>query len=158
MVLFVGDDWAQDHHDVELMNPAGKRLTRARLPEGVDGIARFHALVAEHLGEDADAGEVVIGIETDRGPWVAALIAAGYAVFAVNPLQAARYRDRHTVSDQDHEIKYVVGELQKEFPNVAVENIEGAIKTAKQTAGTRRERVLFEARNLLRAMEHESER
>ena len=67
-------------------------------------------------------------------------------------------RDRHTVSDQDHEIKYVVGELQKEFPNVAVENIEGAIKTAKQTAGTRRERVLFEARNLLRAMEHESER
>lgn len=98
MVLFVGDDWAQDHHDVELMNPAGKRLARARLPEGVDGIARFHALVAEHLGEDAEAGEVVIGIETDRGPWVAALIAAGYAVFAVNPLQAARYRDRHTVS------------------------------------------------------------
>lgn len=98
MVLFVGDDWAQDHHDVELMNPAGKRLAKARLPEGVDGIARFHALVAEYLGEDAEAGEVVIGIETDRGPWVAALIAAGYAVFAVNPLQAARYRDRHTVS------------------------------------------------------------
>lgn len=41
---------------------------------------------------------MVIGIETDRGPWVAALIAAGYSVFAVNPLQAARYRERHTVS------------------------------------------------------------
>lgn len=95
-MLFVGDDWAQDHHDVELMNAAGKRLARARLPEGVDGIARFHALVAEHLAADAD--EVVIGIETDRGPWVAALIAAGYSVFAVNPLQAARYRDRHAVS------------------------------------------------------------
>jgi transposase len=97
-VLFVGDDWAQDHHDVELMDPAGRRLARARLPEGVDGIARLHALVAEHLGENSDAGEVVIGIETDRGPWVAALIAAGYAVFAVNPLQAARYRERHAVS------------------------------------------------------------
>ena len=39
-----------------------------------------------------------IGIETDRGPWVAALVAAGYAVYAVNPLQAARYRERHAVS------------------------------------------------------------
>ncbi|MGW6332452.1 IS110 family transposase [Nocardia rhamnosiphila] len=97
-MLLVGDDWAEDHHDIELMNPAGKRLARARLPEGVDGIARFHALVAEHLDEEAAAGEVVIGIETDRGPWVAALIAAGYSVFAVNPLQAARYRERHTVS------------------------------------------------------------
>jgi transposase len=97
-VLFIGDDWAQDHHDVELMNSAGKRLARARLPEGVDGIARFHALVAEHLGDDADAEQVLIGIETDRGPWVAALIATGYSVFAVNPLQAARYRERHTVS------------------------------------------------------------
>ena len=39
-----------------------------------------------------------IGIETDRGPWVAALVAAGYTVFAVNPLQASRYRERHGVS------------------------------------------------------------
>ena len=39
-----------------------------------------------------------VGIETDRGPWVQALIAAGYEVFAVNPLQAARYRERHSVS------------------------------------------------------------
>ncbi|MGY5309550.1 IS110 family RNA-guided transposase [Nocardia gipuzkoensis] len=97
-MLFVGDDWAEDHHDVELMNPAGKRMARARLPEGVDGIARFHALVAEHSGTDTDAADVVVGIETDRGPWVAALIAAGYSVFAVNPLQAARYRQRHAVS------------------------------------------------------------
>jgi hypothetical protein len=97
-VLFIGDDWAQDHHDVEVMNPTGKRLARARLPEGVDGIARFHELVAEHLNDDGEAGQVVVGIETDRGPWVAALTAAGYTVFAVNPLQAARYRERHTVS------------------------------------------------------------
>ncbi|WP_067479304.1 IS110 family transposase [Nocardia amamiensis] len=97
-MLFVGDDWAEDHHDVELMNPAGKRMARARLPEGVDGIARFHALIAEHSGTDTHAADVVVGIETDRGPWVAALIAAGYSVFAVNPLQAARYRQRHAVS------------------------------------------------------------
>jgi transposase len=99
--LFAGDDWAEDHHDVELMDATGRRLAKARLPEGVAGIARLHAMVGGQLGEDAeeeDAGQVAVGIETDRGPWVQALIAAGYTVYAINPLQAARYRGRHGVS------------------------------------------------------------
>ena len=99
MRLFAGDDWAEDHHDVEVMNEAGKVLARKRLPEGAAGMAQFHALVGQFLPEDdPDEAEVVIGIETDRGPWVAALVAAGYAVFPVNPLQASRYRERHGVS------------------------------------------------------------
>jgi transposase len=97
--LFVGDDWAEDHHDVELMDGSGRRLAKARLPEGVAGMARLHALVAEQFGEHAgDETEVVVGIETDRGPWVRALLAAGYTVLAVNPLVAARYRERRAVS------------------------------------------------------------
>jgi transposase len=96
--LFVGDDWAEDHHDVELMDATGRALAKARLPEGVAGMTRLHTMVGEHLGEDADTFEVVIGIETDRGPWVRALIAAGYTVLAVNPVQAARYRERLSVS------------------------------------------------------------
>jgi transposase len=99
--LFVGDDWSEDHHDVEVMGEGGRRLAKARLPEGVAGIARLHAMIGAELGEDAeeeDAGQVAIGIETDRGPWAAALIAAGYTVYAINPLQAARYRERHGVS------------------------------------------------------------
>jgi transposase len=96
--LFVGDDWAEDHHDVELMDGSGKRLAKARLPEGVAGIARLHAMLAEHLGERAEDAEVVVGIETDRGPWVRALLAAGYTVLAVNPMVAARYRERRAVS------------------------------------------------------------
>src|SRR5664279_4129875 len=79
------------------MDSAGRRLAKARLPEGVAGIARLHAMIGAQLG-DAEATEVAVGIETDRGPWVAALIAAGYTVYAVNPLQAARYRERHGVS------------------------------------------------------------
>src|SRR5260370_1636892 len=98
MRLFVGDDWAEDHQDVEVMDAAGRVLAKARLPEGVAGIARLHELIGRHLGEDPDEAEVVIGIETDRGPWVAALVAAGYTVFPVNPLQASRYRERHGVS------------------------------------------------------------
>jgi len=97
-VLFVGDDWAEDHHDVELMDASGRTLARARLPEGAAGMARLHAMIGEQLGEDAGDAEVAIGIETDRGLWVAALVAAGYQVFGINPLQAARYRDRHSVS------------------------------------------------------------
>ena len=98
MRLFVGDDWAEDHHDVEVMDGAGKVLAKRRLPEGVAGIAQLHGLIGAHLGEDADEAEVIVGIETDRGPWVTALISAGYLVFPVNPLQASRYRERHGVS------------------------------------------------------------
>ncbi|MGH3683725.1 MAG: IS110 family transposase [Pseudonocardiaceae bacterium] len=94
----MGDDWAEAHHDVEVMDATGRRLAKARLPEGVAGMARLHAMIGEQLGEDAEATEVAIGIETDRGPWAAALIAAGYTVYAVNPLQVARYRQRHSVS------------------------------------------------------------
>ncbi len=102
--LLAGDDWAEDHHDVELQSPQGRVLSKARLPEGVAGMARFHTMVAEAgqvLGvdpADLDEVEVQVGIETDRGPWVQALIAAGYRVFAINPLQVARYRERHSVS------------------------------------------------------------
>jgi len=96
-LLFVGDDWAEEHHDVEVQNESGKVLGRAKLPEGVAGIAGLHAMIGEHLGED-DEAIVVVGIETDRGPWVQALIAAGYRIYAINPLQVARYRERHRVS------------------------------------------------------------
>ncbi len=98
MRLFAGDDWAEDHHDVEVMDEAGKVLARRRLPEGAAGMTQMHALIGRFLPEDADDAEVVIGIETDRGPWVAALVAAGYTVYPVNPLQASRYRERHGVS------------------------------------------------------------
>jgi len=104
-VLFIGDDWAEDHHDIEIVDADGRRLARARLPEGLEGITRLHALVAEHAPsswteqpDDQAAGQVVVGIETDRGPWVTALRAAGYQVFAINPLSAARYRQRHSTS------------------------------------------------------------
>jgi len=96
--LFAGDDWAEDHHDIEVMDAAGKVLAKRRLPEGAAGMSQLHELIGRFLPEDADEVEVVIGIGTDRGPWVAALVAAGYTVFPVNPLQASRYRERHGVS------------------------------------------------------------
>ena len=78
------------------MDEAGTRLASRRLPEGVTGIRGLHELIAAHCDEPAQ--EVVVGIETDRGLWVTALVAAGYQVWAINPMAVARYRDRHHVS------------------------------------------------------------
>ena len=94
-MIFVGVDWAEAHHDVHVADEEGRRLSKARLPEGVEGIARFHELVGAHV---EDPEEVVIGIETDRGLFVSALVAAGYQLYAVNPMSTSRYRDRHSTS------------------------------------------------------------
>jgi transposase len=97
-VLFVGDDWAEDHHDVELQDERGRVLARARLPEGIAGITRLHALIGQFASPDTELGEVAVGIETDRGLWVTALRATGYTVYAINPRQVSRYRERHGTS------------------------------------------------------------
>jgi transposase len=94
-VLFVGLDWAETHHDVAVMDEGGRVVTARRVAEGLAGLTALHELLA---GLVADPAEVVIGTETDRGLFVGALVAAGYQVYAVNPLAVSRYRDRHTVS------------------------------------------------------------
>jgi transposase len=97
-VLFLGDDWAETHHDIELQDEQGRVLKRRRLAEGVAGLAQLHELIADHLDDDDEPESVLVGIETDRGGWVNALVAAGYTVYAINPKQAARYRERLTTS------------------------------------------------------------
>jgi Transposase/Transposase IS116/IS110/IS902 family len=97
-MLFVGDDWSEKYHDVELVADDGTVLDSRKLLEGAAGLATLHAMIGACLGEGDDVADVVIGTETDRGPWVAALIASGYLVYAVNPLMVARYRERHNVS------------------------------------------------------------
>ena len=126
-VLFVGDDWAEDHHDVEVQDEQGRVLKRARLPEGMAGMSRLHELVGRFVPEDAQPSEVLVCIETDRGPWVRALRAAGYRVFGVDPKQAARHReilgssgaksdkgDAHALADmvrtRHHQLREIAGD------------------------------------------------
>ena len=97
-MLFLGDDWAEAHHDIEIEDDSGRVVARKRLAEGMAGITALHELVAEHLDPAAEPDQVLVGIETERGPWVQALLAAGYVVYAVNPMQVARYRERHSTS------------------------------------------------------------
>ena len=74
-MLFIGDDWAEAHHDIEIEDDTGRLLVRRRLPEGLAGISMLHELVAEHLDPAGEPDQVMVGIETERGPWVQALLA-----------------------------------------------------------------------------------
>ncbi len=95
MEVFLGVDWAEDHHDLCLLDPAGAVLATRRISDGLEGVQTLHALVAERIEEPANA---VVGIETDHGLLAASLVAAGYQVYAVNPMSVSRYRDRHHAS------------------------------------------------------------
>ncbi len=94
-MIFVGVDWAEDHHDVDVRNEQGGQLAAKRVNHGVEGLASLHGLIGE-FAESPD--EVFVGIETDRGLLVSSLVAAGYQVIAVNPRAVDRYRDRHSLS------------------------------------------------------------
>lgn len=94
-MILVGIDWAEDHHDVGVMDEQGRALARERVAEGIEGVGRLHALISDYAD---DPEQVAVGVETDRGLMVASLVAAGYQVYAINPKAVDRYRDRHSVS------------------------------------------------------------
>jgi len=94
-MVFVGIDWSERHHDVCVMDVEGRVLAKGQVPDGVQGLAQLHEMVAAHAKEPS---EVVVAIEIDRGLLVGALVASGYTVHAVNPLSVDRYRDRHRTS------------------------------------------------------------
>jgi transposase len=91
-MLFVGVDWGERHHDLCLLDQDGAVLATRRITDGLAGVGELHALVATHA---QDPVQVAVGIETDRGLLVGALLAARYQVYAVNPQVVSRYRGRH---------------------------------------------------------------
>lgn len=95
-MLHLGIDWSEDHHDLLVMTDDGEVRTEARVSDDLVGVTRLHTLVADAMSEVDEP--VVVGIETDRGLLVTSLIAAGYQVYAVNPMVASRYRDRHSIA------------------------------------------------------------
>lgn len=159
-MLFLGDDWAEAHHDIELQDEQGEVLKRRRLPEGVLGLTQLHELIADHLDGDDEPESVLVGIETDRGGWVNALVAAGYTVYAINPKQAARYRERLTTSGakSDPGDAHVLAEIvrkDREHHRVVAGDSEQAevVKTVARTHQTMiwtRQRQANQLRSMLR--------
>jgi transposase len=94
--VFCGIDWAEDHHDIALVDRDGGLLARLRISDDAAGLARLLELLAEH-GDTPD-DPVPVAIETPRGLLVACLRATGRKVYPINPMAVARYRDRHSVA------------------------------------------------------------
>ncbi len=96
MSLYCGIDWATDHHDVAVVDANGRVVVDEQVGNDAAGFARLLTLLAE-AGDNPD-NPIPVAIETDRGLWVAALRETGRAIYPINPLTAARYRPRYTVS------------------------------------------------------------
>ncbi len=96
MGLFCGIDWASDHHDIAVVNGEGQVLARGQVGNNAAGFAQALTLLAD-AGDTAN-DPIPVGIETDRGLWVAALRATGRVIYPINPLAASRYRARYAVS------------------------------------------------------------
>jgi transposase len=94
--IWCGIDWSERHHDVALVDDAGVLIAKRRIPDSAGGFRQLLELLAEHR-ERSDA-PIPVAIETAKGLLPAALRAAGYQLFAINPLAVSRYRDRYAVS------------------------------------------------------------
>jgi transposase len=94
--LYCGIDWATDHHDVAVVDDDGRVVARGRVGNDAAGFAQLLTLLAE--AGDSAKQPIPVGIETDRGLWVAALRETGRVIYPINPLAASRYRARYAVS------------------------------------------------------------
>src|SRR5262245_27120406 len=97
-----GPAWAEDHHDIALVDAGGQLLARRRINDDAAGLAALTGLLAQH-GDSAE-DPVPVAIETPRGLLTACLRATGRKVCPINPMAVARYRDRHSVAGRksDH--------------------------------------------------------
>ena len=102
MDVYCGIDWAEDHHDIAVVDRDGRLLARRRISDDAAGLAQLLGLLAEH--GDTPEAPIPVAIETPRGLLVACLRATGRQVYPINPMSVARYRDRHSVAGRksDH--------------------------------------------------------
>ncbi len=65
MEQFCGIDWAEDHHDIALVDREGQLLARRRISDDADGLAALLGLLADH-GDSAE-DPIPVAIETRAG-------------------------------------------------------------------------------------------
>ncbi|KPI01966.1 transposase IS111A/IS1328/IS1533 [Actinobacteria bacterium OK006] len=95
-MTYCGIDWAEKTHDVALVDDTGQLVAKRHITDDASGYKILLDLLAEH--GDSEENPIPVAIETSRGLLVAVLRTGTRKVFAINPLAAARYRDRHAVS------------------------------------------------------------
>jgi transposase len=94
--LLVGIDWATEGHQVCVLDSQGRLLEQRRVEHRAEVIAAMIDRLIELAG--GDPASIAVAIEVPRGAVVEALVERGLHVFAINPKQLDRFRDRHTVA------------------------------------------------------------
>ncbi|WP_169786249.1 IS110 family transposase [Streptomyces yerevanensis] len=95
-LIYCGIDWAEKTHDVALVDDTGQLLAKRHITDDAVGYRILLDLLAEY--GDSEENPIPVAIETSRGLLVTVLRTGKRQVFAINPMAAARYRDRHSVS------------------------------------------------------------
>jgi transposase len=93
---FAGVDWAREKHRVCLLDAAGKAVAERDVTHDGAGLAELWDWLVKTTG--SRPAEIAVAIEAPRGPVVEVLLERGFAVFAINPKQLDRFRDRFTVA------------------------------------------------------------
>ena len=94
-LFHVGIDWGSERHQVCIVDRDGRRTERT-VPHTSAGLAALTTQLVALSPEDP--GRVAVALEVPRGPVVDTLLERGLHVFALNPKQLARFRDRYTVA------------------------------------------------------------
>jgi transposase len=94
--VFCGIDWAEDHHDIALVDEAGRLVAKRRINDTAEGFGELLQMLADAGDDPGDP--IPVAIETPRGLLVAALRGTGRRVYSINPMAVARYRERHSVA------------------------------------------------------------
>lgn len=93
--IYVGIDWADDHHDVHVTNNAAQVLAKFAIPHSYEGMEELK----QRLAELCPAPErILVAMESHRGLLLYSLLEAGYQVYLINPKAVDRYRDRYRMS------------------------------------------------------------
>jgi transposase len=96
LTITCGIDWAENHHDVALVDETGKLVAKRRISDDVQGYQQLLTLLAE--SGDSAGEPVPVAVETARGLLISCLRATGRHVYSINPMAVARYRERRTVA------------------------------------------------------------
>ncbi len=92
---YVGVDWGKSEHQVGLLNTTGEPVAERKIPHSGIGFTELATWLSEQTNP-AEPASIGVALETSSGPVVDCLLALGYGVFAINPKQADRFRDRYS--------------------------------------------------------------
>jgi len=100
--VYVGIDWADDHHDVYVTDDSTAVLDSFSIPHSYEGVERLRKQLGKLL---TNPEKILVAIESHQGLLIYALLELGYQVYPINPKAMSRYRDRYRMSSSKSDPK-----------------------------------------------------